>query len=77
MEQRLYGVRAETLQHRKKAFEKYPNPKAVICVHLYGTPAKLDEIMAICKEHNVPLIEDAAESLGSTYKGKHTGTFGK
>lgn len=61
----------------KKAFEKYPNPKAVICVHLYGTPAKLDEIMAICKEHNVPLIEDAAESLGSTYKGKHTGTFGK
>lgn len=61
----------------KKAFEKYPNPKAVICVHLYGTPAKLDEIMTICKEHNVPLIEDAAESLGSTYKGKHTGTFGK
>ena len=61
----------------RKAFEKYPNPKAVICVHLYGTPAKLDEIMAICKEHNVPLIEDAAESLGSTYKGKHTGTFGK
>ena len=61
----------------KKAFEKYPSPKAVICVHLYGTPAKIDEIMAICEEHNVPLIEDAAESLGSTYKGKHTGTFGK
>lgn len=61
----------------KKAFEKYPNPKAVIVVHLYGTPAKLDEIMEICREHNVPLIEDAAESLGSTYKGKHTGTFGK
>ncbi len=61
----------------KKAFEKYPNPKAVIVVHLYGTPAKLDEIMEICAEHNVPLIEDAAESLGSTYKGKHTGTFGK
>lgn len=61
----------------RKAFELYPNPKAVICVHLYGTPAKLDEIMAICAEHKVPLIEDAAESLSSTYKGKHTGTFGK
>lgn len=61
----------------RKAFEMYPNPKAVICVHLYGTPAKLDEIMAICEEHNVPLIEDAAESLSSTYKGRHTGTFGK
>lgn len=61
----------------KKAFEKYPNPKAVIVVHLYGTPAKLDEIMEICTEHQVPLIEDAAESLSSTYKGKHTGTFGK
>lgn len=60
----------------ERAFEKYPNPRAVICVHLYGTPAKLDEIMAICKKHNVPLIEDAAESLSSTYKGKHTGTFG-
>ena len=61
----------------KKAFEKYPNAKAVVVVHLYGTPAKLDEIMEICAEHNVPLIEDAAESLSSTYKGKHTGTFGK
>ena len=61
----------------RRAFEKYPSPKAVICVHLYGTPAKLDEIMAICEEHKVPLIEDAAESLGSTYKGKFTGTFGK
>lgn len=60
----------------EKAFEKYPNPKAVVIVHLYGTPAKMDEIMAICKKHNVPLVEDAAESLGSTYKGKQTGTFG-
>lgn len=60
----------------RRAFEKYPNVKAVIVVHLYGTSAKLDEIMEICKEHHVPLIEDAAESLGSTYKGKHTGTFG-
>ena len=61
----------------RKAFEKYPDAKAVVVVHLYGTPAKLDEIMEICKEHNVPLIEDAAESLSSTYKGKQTGTFGK
>lgn len=61
----------------EKAFEKYPNPKAVIIVHLYGTPAKIDEIKAICEKHNVPLVEDAAESLGATYKGKQTGTFGK
>ena len=60
----------------EKAFEKYPHPKAVIVVHLYGTPAKMDEIMAICQKHNVPIIEDAAESLGATYKGKETGTFG-
>lgn len=64
-------------QALKKAFEKYPNPKAVIIVHLYGTPAKMDEIMEICNAHKVPLIEDAAESLSSTYKGKQTGTFGK
>ncbi len=61
----------------RNAFEKYPSPKAVIAVHLYGTCAKLDEIMEICAQHGVPLVEDAAESLGSTYKGKHTGTFGK
>lgn len=61
----------------EKAFEKYPNPKAVIIVHLYGQPAKLDEIIDICKKHNTILIEDAAESLGSKYKGKYTGTFGK
>lgn len=61
----------------EKAFEKYPDPKAVIVVHLYGTCAKLDEIVEICARHNVTLIEDAAESLGSFYKGKHSGTFGK
>ena len=60
----------------KKAFEKYPNPKAVIIAHLYGTMAKMDEIMAICKEHNVPVIEDAAEALGSTLNGQYAGTFG-
>ena len=61
----------------EKACEKYPNPKAVIVVHLYGTPAKMDEIIKICKKHNVPLIEDAAESLGSIYNGQQTGTFGE
>ena len=61
----------------EKAFEKYPNPKAVVIVHLYGTPAKINEIKEICKKHNTPLVEDAAESLGATYNGKQTGTFGK
>lgn len=61
----------------EKAFEKYPNPKAVIVVHLYGTPAKIEEIKKICDKHEVPLVEDAAESLGATYKQKQTGTFGK
>lgn len=60
----------------EKAFEKYPKAKAVICAHLYGTPAKIDEIRAICDAHQVPLIEDAAESLSSTFRGKMTGTFG-
>lgn len=64
-------------QALEAAFEKYPHPKAVICVHLYGTPAKLDEIMAICRAHNVPMIEDAAESLSAVYKGRQTGTFGE
>ncbi len=61
----------------EKAFGLYPKPKAVICVHLYGTPAKLGEIQAICDRHGVPLVEDAAESLSATYEGKQTGTFGK
>ncbi|MFY9166328.1 MAG: DegT/DnrJ/EryC1/StrS family aminotransferase, partial [Limnochordia bacterium] len=64
----------------RRAFEKYAKlgklPKAVIVVHLYGLSADMDEIMAICNEYGVTLIEDAAESLGSRYKGKQTGTFG-
>lgn len=61
----------------RRAFELYGAPKAVVVVHLYGNPAKLDEITAICREHNVPLIEDAAEALGSAYNGQKCGTFGE
>ena len=60
----------------KKAFEIYPDTKVVIVANLYGTPAKMDEICSICKEHGAILIEDAAESLGATYRGIQTGTFG-
>ncbi|TCP24924.1 dTDP-4-amino-4,6-dideoxygalactose transaminase [Scopulibacillus darangshiensis] len=60
----------------EEAFVKYPEVKAVIVVHLYGLSADMDKIMEICKKHNVAVIEDAAESLGTYYKGKHTGTFG-
>ena len=60
----------------EEAFEKYPQVKAVLLVHLYGASADMDKIVALCKKHNVTLIEDAAESLGTYYKGQHTGTFG-
>ncbi len=59
-----------------KAFELYPNTKFVVVAHLYGTPGKIDELKAVCAKHGVTMIEDAAESLGATYKGKQTGTFG-
>jgi Predicted pyridoxal phosphate-dependent enzyme apparently involved in regulation of cell wall biogenesis len=61
----------------EKAFEKYPQCRVVVMVHLYGTPAKIDEIKSICDRNEAVLIEDAAESLSSKYKGKQTGTFGK
>ena len=64
-------------QALKKAFELYPDVKVVVVANLYGIPAKLDEIKAICDKHNAILIEDAAESLGATYKRKQTGTFGE
>ncbi|SFI79738.1 DegT/DnrJ/EryC1/StrS family aminotransferase [Myroides guanonis] len=51
-------------------------PKAIIPVHLYGMPAKMDEIMAVAKKYNIPVLEDAAEGLGSSYKGQACGTFG-
>lgn len=61
----------------EKAFELYPDVKVVVVVNLYGTPAKLDTIRAICDKHGAVLIEDAAESLGATYKGRQIGTFGE
>ncbi len=61
----------------KKAFEIYPDVKVVVMANLYGTPAKLDEIRAICDDHGAVIVEDAAESLGATYKGVQTGRFGK
>lgn len=60
----------------EKAYEKYPNPKAVVVVDLYGTPANYNEIIPIVKRHGTPLLEDAAEALGSKYNGKRLGLFG-
>ena len=60
-----------------KAEEEKKMPIAVIVVHLYGQSADMDKIIAICEKYNTPIIEDAAESLGATYKEKQTGTFGK
>ncbi|MCD7789957.1 MAG: DegT/DnrJ/EryC1/StrS family aminotransferase, partial [Bacteroides thetaiotaomicron] len=60
----------------EKAFELYPDAKVVVVAHLYGTPGKIDEIKEICDRHGAALVEDAAESLGATYKGKMTGSFG-
>ena len=60
----------------KKAFELYPDVKVVVTAHLYGTPGKVDEIRKVCDAYGAILIEDAAESLGATYKGKQTGQFG-
>lgn len=59
------------------AFEKYPHPAAVIVVHLYGIPARIEEICEICRAHGVPVIEDAAEALGTTVDGRFLGRFGK
>ena len=60
----------------EKAFEIYPDVRLVVLVHLYGTPAKVDEIREICARHNALLVEDAAESFGASYKGVQTGSFG-
>ena len=60
----------------EKAFELYPDVKTVVIAHLYGTPGKIDELQEICSRYGAVIIEDAAESLGATYKGRQTGTFG-
>ena len=60
----------------EKAFEKYPDVRLVVFAHLYGFPGKIDAISDICKKHGALLIEDAAESMGASYKGKQTGSFG-
>lgn len=64
-------------QALEKAFEEYPNPKAVIVVDLYGQSADYDRILEICEAHNTPVLEDAAEALGSSYNGRKCGTFGE
>lgn len=61
----------------ERAFEKYPDTRIVILAYLYGTPAKLDELRDVCDRHQAILVEDAAEALGSIYKGKALGSFGK
>ena len=60
----------------EKAFDIYPDVKLIVVAHLYGTPGKIDAIRRIADKHDALIVEDAAESLGATYKGNQTGTFG-
>ncbi len=60
----------------EQAFKIYPEVGLVVCAHLYGTPGKISELKAVCERHGALLIEDAAESLGASYKGRQTGSFG-
>ena len=73
-EKETWNMDAKALE---KAFEIYPDVRVVVLAHLYGTPGKMDEIMEVVNRHNAILVEDAAESMGATYKGIETGTFGK
>ena len=59
-----------------KRLQKGKKPKAILLVHLYGMPSKMDEIIAISEKYEIPIIEDAAEAIGATYKDKPMGTFG-
>lgn len=60
----------------EKAFELYPEVRLVVVAHLYGVPGMVREIREICSRHHALIVEDAAESLGATYQGVQTGTFG-
>ena len=71
-----YGTWNMDPEALSEAFRLYPDTRVVVMANLYGTPARLDELTAICREHGAILIEDAAESLGATYRGRQTGTFG-
>ena len=76
-ERETWNMCPETLEVAiKDRISKGKIPKAIIVVHLYGMPAKMDEIMKIANKYEIPIVEDAAEALGSTYKGKKCGTFG-
>lgn len=72
-ERETWNMDPEALE---RGFQKYPDAKVVLLAHLYGTPSKMDEIIAVCKKHNAVLIEDAAEALSAEYKGIKCGTFG-
>ena len=72
-ERDTWNMEPEALE---KAFEIYPDVKVIVVAHLYGTPGKIDEIKKIATAHGAVIVEDAAESLGATYKGKETGSFG-
>ena len=61
----------------EKAFELYPEGKVVVMAHLYGTPGKVKELLEVCRRHGAVVVEDAAESLGASYQGRQTGTFGR
>jgi len=77
-EKDTWNMCPEALQEAiEDRISKGKKPKAIIVVNLYGMPAKMDEILSVAAEYDIPLIEDAAESLGSTYKGKACGTFGR
>ena len=72
-------LESETIQRDGSCYNKTTGKKiiAVVPMHTFGHPCRIDEIAALCDEHNIALVEDTAESLGSYYKGRHTGTFGK
>jgi pyridoxal phosphate-dependent aminotransferase EpsN len=70
-------MRCRALYTTLKTRESLSSLKAILPVHLYGMPAKMDELMTTAKMYDIPIVEDAAESLGSSYKGKMTGSFGR